>query len=280
MKNYRQFIIKTEPFNVDILSGALWQLDILGINEFDNYLSVSVYEDSEINVKSIEEILNELKLQNLIKNYSISFEEFENKNWNEEWEKKINIIEVSDRIVIKPTFKDYSEKENQIIITIDPKMSFGTGEHQTTKIMLKLIEKYISGGEKVLDLGSGTGVLGITASKLGALNVICLDNDEWCYINGKENVERNNVENVEVMLGEISKLNNEKFDLILANINKNILIDVKEDLVNTCKKNGKLILSGLLETDRIEIERQYLQIGFTALEFLQIDEWIGLVFQN
>ncbi len=280
MKNYKQFIIKTDPFNPDILSGVLWQLDILGINEFDNYLSISVYEDSKITINSVKEILNELKQQNLINDYLIDSKELKNKNWNEEWEKKINVIEVSDRIVIKPTFKDYKVKENQIVITIDPKMSFGTGEHQTTKIMLKLIEKYISKDANVLDLGSGTGALGIAASKLGAKKVLCIDNDEWCYLNGKENVEKNNVVNVEVVLGEISKINEEKFDLILANINKNVLLDIKENLVKACNKNGKIILSGLFETDRQEMERQYLQFGLTALEFLQIDEWIGLVFQN
>ena len=280
MKDYKQFIIKADPFIPDILSGALWQLDILGINEFDNYLCLSVYEDSDINTKVIEKVLSELKEQNLINKYSVQFEKLENKNWNAEWEKKIKVIEVSDRIVIKPTFKEYQKKENQIVITIDPKMSFGTGEHHTTKIMLKLIEKYISINDKVLDLGSGTGVLGIAASKLGAKNVVCLDNDEWCYINGKENVERNNVKNVEVILGEISKINKDKFDLILANINKNILLDVKESIFNACSKSGKIILSGLLKTDRQEIERQYIQLGLTALQSLQKDEWIGLVFQN
>jgi len=280
MKNYKQFKIKADPFIPDILSGVLWQLDILGINEFDNYLSLSVYEDSEINTNVIEKVLFDLKEQNLINEYSVQFEKLENKNWNEEWEQNVNVIEVSEKIVIKPTFKNYNAKENQLVIAIDPKMSFGTGEHHTTKIMLKLIEKYISKGVNVLDLGSGTGVLGIAASKLGAKHVVCLDNDEWCYINGKENVERNNVKNVEVILGEISKIDKDKFDLILANINKNILLDVKESLFNACNKNGKVILSGLLKTDRQEIKRQYIQQGFTALQSLQIDEWIGLVFQN
>ncbi len=280
MKNYKQFTIKSDPFNVDLLSGNLWNLEILGINEYDNYLTIFVFEDSELNIEAIEESLNELKKQNLINSFSVSFEKLESKNWNEEWESKINIIEISENLVIKPSFKDYDAKPNQTIITIDPKMSFGTGEHQTTKIMLQLLEKYVPNVKSVLDLGSGTGVLGIAASKLGAEKVICIDNDEWCYLNAKENVEKNNAANVEIINGELKDLKNVKFDLVLANINKHILLEIFNEIKNVCTPNGILILSGLLESDYDEIKRQYIQIGFTALEFLQKDEWIGIVFKN
>jgi ribosomal protein L11 methyltransferase len=280
MKNYKQFTIKSDPFNVDLLSGNLWNLEILGINEYDNFLTVFVFEDSELNIEAIEESLNELKKQNLINSFSVSFEKLESKNWNEEWESKINIIEISENLVIKPSFKDYDAKPNQTIITIDPKMSFGTGEHQTTKIMLQLLEKYVPNVKRVLDLGSGTGVLGIAASKLGAEKVICIDNDEWCYLNAKENVEKNNAVNVEIINGELKDLKNVKFDLVLANINKHILQEIFSEIKNVCTPNGILILSGLLESDYDEIKRQYIQIGFTALEFLQKDEWIGIVFKN
>ncbi|MBK8945094.1 MAG: 50S ribosomal protein L11 methyltransferase [Ignavibacteriae bacterium] len=280
MKNYKQYIVKANPFNIDLISGNLWNLEILGINEFDNYLTTFVYEDSDLTVEKIEESLNELKQQNLINSFSVEVENVESKNWNEEWEKKINVIEVSERLVIKPSFKEYSSKPNQIIITIDPKMSFGTGEHQTTKIVLQLLEKYVDKKKMVLDIGSGTGVLGIAASKLGAEKVICIDNDEWCFENANENVEKNNVTNVEIINGEINKVKNQKFDLILANINKHILLEIHYDIKNICTENGILILSGLLETDYDEIKKQYTQIGFTALEFLQKDEWIGIVFKN
>lgn len=280
MKNYKQFTIKSEPFNVDLLSGNLWNLDILGINEYDDYLTIFVYEDSDLNIEEIEKSLSDLKNQKLINSFSVEFENLEWKNWNEEWESKINVIEVSDKLVIKPSFKEYSAKPNQIILTIDPKMSFGTGEHQTTKIMLTLLQKYISNAKSVLDLGSGTGVLGIAASKFGAEKVICIDNDELCYENAKENIEKNNVANVEIINGEIEKVKDLKFDLILANINKHILIEIYKDLKKVNRENGILILSGLLETDYEQIKKQYTQIGYTALEFLQKDEWIGIVFKN
>ncbi|MBI1931856.1 MAG: 50S ribosomal protein L11 methyltransferase [Ignavibacteriales bacterium] len=280
MKNYKQFIIKADPFNIDLLSGNLWNLEILGINEYDNYLTAFVYEDSELDIEKIEVSLNELKRQNLLNSFSVEVENVEGKNWNEEWEKKINVIEVTEKLVIKPTFKEYNAKPGQIILTIDPKMSFGTGEHQTTKIVLRLLEKYANTKKLVLDLGSGTGILGIAASKFGAENVICIDNDEWCYINAQENIERNEVKNVEIINGEIDKVKELKFDLVVANINKHILLSIYNQIKNVCVENCILILSGLLESDYDEIKKQYTQIGFTALEFLQQDEWIGIVFKN
>lgn len=280
MKDYKQFTIKSSPFNIDLLSGALWELEILGLNEYDDYLTVFVYEDSDITKKDIVQKLEVLKKVNLINTFSIETDIIENKNWNEEWEKNVNVIEVSDRIVIKPTFREYEAKEGQIVITLDPKMSFGTGEHQTTKIVLQLVEKYLREGTTVLDVGSGTSVLGIATSLLGAKSVVAVDNDEWCYINGKENVERNNITNLEVLHGTIDDVNEPEFDLVLANINRNILLDIKEKLYSKIKPTGLLILSGLLNTDEEEIKRQFTQLGLTALETHTLDEWIGLVFKK
>lgn len=280
MQDYNQFNISVTPFNVDLLSGALWNLDILGLNEYDNYLSIFVYEDSSISKSIIEETLQKLVNESLIESYSITEEHVENQNWNAEWESRINVIEVSERIVIKPSFREYKERENQIVITIDPKMSFGTGEHETTKIMLKLVDKYIEKGLKVLDVGSGTSVLGIAASKLGAKNVISVDNDEWCYVNGLENVERNTVTNVSVVHGTIKDINDSDFDIVLANINKNVLIEIKETLYQKVKPSGLLVLSGLLDIDKADIERQFTPLGLTALEVLQLENWIGIVFKK
>ena len=142
MKDFNQFTVSAIPFNVDVLSGALWELEILGLTEYDNYLTAFVYEDSEVRKAELEQVLENLKKENLIENYSISEELIKNKNWNAEWESNVNIIEVSDRIVIKPSFRDYEQKKDQIVITIDPKMSFGTGEHETTKLILIYLPRF------------------------------------------------------------------------------------------------------------------------------------------
>ena len=223
MKTHKQFNITATPFNSDILSGLLWQLEIDGITEHENSLSIYANDKSNISVIQISDILNSLKGQDLIESFSIDETSVEEKNWNEEWEKTIDVIEVNDKLVIKPTFRDYTSKPGQLVITIDPKMSFGTGEHETTKLVLNLLDKYIDKEMRVLDVGSGTGVLSIAASLLGAKHVLGIDNDEWCLENGLENVGLNNVDDrVDIKLTEITGVEEEPFDLILANINKHI----------------------------------------------------------
>lgn len=280
MKTYKEFKISTVPFDVDSVSGMLWQLDIDGINELDNCLTVFVSENKKISRKDVEEVLENMKNEHMIDSFEIDEQTFEEINWNEEYEKKVRVVEITDRIVIKPSFKEYSPKPNQLIITIDPKMSFGTGEHATTKLVLQLLEKNISGGEKVLDVGSGTGVLGIASVMLGASNAVCVDNDEWCLLNGNENVKANNLEKkVSVKLGEVKDIEETGFDIIVANINKHILDNIASELKFKMKKTGKLILSGLLNSDESSIVSLYHSLGFKLIEKSEMEEWIALLFE-
>ncbi len=281
MKTHKQFNISTTPFNVDLLSGLLWQLDIEGLNEYDTSLVIFANGESDLSKSSIEKFLANIKSENLIESFSVDESSIDEINWNEEWEKNINVIEVSDKIVIKPTFRDYTPKENQLVISIDPKMSFGTGEHETTKLVLQLLDKHIKNAKRVLDVGSGTGVLGIAASLLGAEKVVGIDNDEWCIENGVENIELNGVQSkVEVRLTEISGVNDNPFNLILANINKHILIDIAEQMINLLLPNGKIILSGLLVSDRDDIVKIYSNEKLHLIDEMQLGEWIALVFKR
>ena len=173
------------------------------------------------------------------------------------------------------------QNQNEIVLTLDPKMSFGTGDHQTTKICLMFIEKYLKPGMKVLDAGSGTAILGIAAAKLGAENVIAFDIDEWCYDNGIENTKLNDVsDKVEIRKCELKEIEEKDFDLIIANIQKNILLDLAEGFKTRIKQNGILILSGLLEMDRETIVSKYSEVGFKEIDFIQMDDWIGIVFKS
>lgn len=155
-----------------------------------------------------------------------------------------------------------------------------TGQHQTTKLILLSLEKYIKKNETVLDVGSGTGILGIASVKLGAKKVIGIDNDEWCFENAKENIITNNVEDkVEIRFGEIKDIKENNFDLIIANILKNILLEIAEEIKKRLKKNGKVILSGLLHEDESAILDQYKKLGFKLIEINNIDEWISITFE-
>ena len=278
LKNYKLFKISSNPFLPDILSGFLWELDITGVAENDDIIIAYTAEDSAINAEMIGRLLKKLVAQNVIEEFSVKEETIEEKNWNEQWEKSREVIHISDRIVIKPSFKKYESKEDEIVITLDPKMSFGTGEHESTKLALQLMEKYIKGNEYVLDVGSGTGILSIAAIKMGADYAVAVDNDPWCYKNCTENCVLNNVvERIKVVEGEIDNIPGKDFDLILANIQKNILLLISEKIKAKLKKNGIVILSGLLMKDEKEITSHYQSIGFNYIEKKVMNDWIALV---
>jgi len=280
MKKFIQYTVSTTPQNNELISGMLWQFDFAGITEVDNLLNIFVDPENIISENEIALVLEAAKNEGFITEYFIHTSIVEDKNWNEEYEKNVKVIEVSERLVIKPSFKEYNPKENQIVITIDPKMSFGTGEHETTKLILTILEKYISPGDFVLDVGSGTGILAIASVMLGAKKAIGIDNDEWCLLNGNENVKLNSLEGkVEIRLGEISQIEEKNFDLILANINKHILLEVTPHIKSKIKKTGKLIFSGLLESDADEILSKYSLSQFEMIEKKQFGDWIAIVFK-
>ncbi len=279
MKNYNIFKIYSDPFQIDIISGLLWELQIEGITEEKDHLVIYAEEEETVNEKIIIDILEKLKSEHLVNKFSVVKEVIQDENWNEMWEKSRGIIKISNKFVIKPTFKEYQANPGEIVLTIDPKMSFGTGDHQSTKLMLELLEKYIKPGMKILDVGSGTGILSIASIKLGAKKAIAIDNDERCYENCLENCQLNlAAENVEILIGEISDVNETDFDLVLANIQKNVLLNISNEIKKRIKENGIVILSGLLSEDENDIKIHYSQNGFQTIETKRMDEWITLVF--
>ncbi|NWF89508.1 MAG: 50S ribosomal protein L11 methyltransferase [Ignavibacteriaceae bacterium] len=279
MKNYKVYAISSEPFLPEILQGVLWELDINGIQEEENFIKVFCDDDEKTNSKIISKYLQHLVDEQVIDSFTIEEETIQNKNWNEEWEKSREVIHVSKQIVIKPTFKEYAPSEGQIVITLDPKMSFGTGEHQSTKLSLNFLEKYIKKGMSVLDVGTGTAILAIASIKLGAEKVVAIDNDEWSFDNSIENCELNSTKDkCDVRLCEIQDVPEKDFDLIVANIQRDILIQIKNEICTRLKGGGVLILSGLLIADQAEIQKEYLPLGFILKETLNLDEWTSMVF--
>lgn len=281
MKNFFAYKIYTKPFDPELLSGIMWEFEITGLLENDDHITVFTSDYSSANEEQFNLVLMKLKNEKLIKSFRIEKELLEDKNWNELWEKSREIIRVSDRIVIKPTFKEYSAKGNEIVLTIDPKMSFGTGEHQTTKLILRLLEKYVRKGMKVLDVGSGTGILAIASVKLGAAKAVAVDFDEICLENCKENCELNEVsDSVTIITGEIDDVKENDFDLILANIQKNVLLEIAEQIKLKLKSGGTVILSGLLESDKDVIEKKYHSLGFRFIQIEKMDEWIAVAIKK
>jgi ribosomal protein L11 methyltransferase len=276
-RTYFEVFVITEPFEPEHLSDLLWICSPLAISE--NESSLSLFYDTDQGVDIVQSAMENFHQQGLFNSYTVFGEICEMRNWNEEWEKNLSVIRISDRLVVRPSCKEYIPNDNEIVLTIDPKMSFGTGEHQTTKLMLLLLEKYISAEQTVLDIGTGTGVLAIAAVKLGAQSAMAIDNDDWCYENGVENIKINEVEEkVTIRTAAIDQIEPMEYDVITANIQKNVLLEISRDIRMHLKEGGLLLLSGLLSGDESDIRRQYEQFGLIYIETLAMDEWIAIVF--
>ena len=200
------------------------------------------------------------------------------KNWNEDWEKSIGIVEATSRIIIKPSWKKLRKTDKgKIVLRIDPKMAFGTGHHETTRLSLVLLEEYIHSGARVLDFGSGTGILAIAAVKLGAASALAVDNDPWAIENALENISRNRVpKKVKAVEGDGRKLPKRSFDLIVANIDLPTITKSLANLVKRLKPQGTLIVSGLLTTDLTNFLNLISHQGIVPLEMLSENEWVAV----
>ena len=206
-----------------------------------------------------------------------TFENIEQTNWNAEWEKNFNPIVVDNKCAVRAPFHEKFDTEYDIII--EPKMSFGTGHHETTHMMIQHILKNDFKDKTVLDMGCGTGVLAILAELKGAKTLDAIDYDNWCYLNSLENVERNNCNNITVIEGDVSAIKN-NYDIIIANINRNILMQDMAAYISHLNKKGMLFLSGFYNEDipmiKTECEKHMLKFE----EKLERNNWVALKFLN
>jgi ribosomal protein L11 methyltransferase len=200
------------------------------------------------------------------------------RNWNAEWEKTIKPIQITERLVITPTWQSYDARPDQIVLTIDPKMSFGTGYHETTRLVLRLMERHLRGGTSLLDVGTGTGILAIAGIRLGARSAVAVDVDEWSYNNAHENAELNGVrDRLEVLLGDTSVVPPGQFEMIVANIQLNVIEPMLGELRSRLASGGLLILSGLLCADGERIDSSLLEHRLKVVERFVEDEWLAVV---
>jgi len=201
---------------------------------------------------------------------------FEEENWNQTWENSITPLRVSERFIITPSWHRVDASAGTEVLIIDPKMSFGTGFHATTRLMLRLLEKTIEGGERVLDVGTGTGVLAIAAVKLGANYVEGVDTDEWSFENAMENCKRNGVlDHISMMHGSIECAVN-IYDVVCSNITKNDNIALLPALNQRLRSNGIAILSGFYSTELDEVLQFAARSEFEFIDSISEDEWIAI----
>lgn len=205
---------------------------------------------------------------------SYEMEEIEQVNWNREWEKNFNPIQVDEMVSIRAPFHKNPNLKYDIVI--EPKMSFGTGHHETTHMMVQHLNKLELKGKKTLDMGCGTGILAIFAEMKGAKPVDAIDIDNWCYLNSTENIERNNCKYISVYEGDVSLLKDKHYDVIIANINRNILLNDISSYANCLNENGILLLSGFYKEDIPIIEKEISKYNLKIETFIERNNWVAL----
>ncbi len=272
---YIEYIFKVEPLQpgTEILIAELGYAGFESFVETEEGVCAYIQKDEwntdildEINILNSEEFTIEL-----------TFSEIEQINWNSEWEKNFAPIEVDGKCTVRAPF--HPKKNFEYEIVIEPKMSFGTGHHETTFMMLQFILENDCKNKSVLDMGCGTAVLAILAEMRGASKLDAIDIDEWCFENSMENIQRNNSENISVFLGDASLLSGKKYDVVLANINRNILLNDLEIYRESLNAQGELYLSGFYKEDLPIIAETCNKLGFTFVESKEKNKWVAAKFK-
>ena len=249
--NYYELLfttIVTEDFQQDLLINALGQIG------FDTFEEVEFGFKAYIPVDDFDKAVLDATLDAYREMFTFSYDItlIPQKNWNEVWESNFEPIIIKDKIYVRATFHA-PRPEFAYEIVIDPKMAFGTGHHQTTSMMLEMLLENDMTGKKVLDMGCGTGILAIMASKSGASAVTAIDYDPVCFESTIENSQLNKIFNVQTLNGSKEAIPDEQFDVILANINRNILLDQLKRYSEVLKPDGELYLSGFYETPDLDL---------------------------
>ena len=268
------FSVEPKELGSEILIAELGEKPFESFIETDN--GFSAYIQKELRT---EDILNDIYLLSSPE-FTISFivEEIEQVNWNEEWEKNFEPIDVDGKCHVRAPFHPKTNAEFDIII--EPKMSFGTGHHETTHMMIQhLLETDVT-NLKTLDMGCGTAILAILAEMKGAKPIDAIDIDNWCYLNSIENAECNNCHEITVYEGDANLLKDKNYDVIIANINRNILLNDMQQYVDSLKKDGILLLSGFYNEDIPFIDASCTEKGLTFVKKFERNNWVSLKYVN
>ncbi|MGE5521214.1 MAG: 50S ribosomal protein L11 methyltransferase [Candidatus Dadabacteria bacterium] len=262
---YIQLTIASNEYQQEELISLLDDYNPTGFEQRENEL-IAYFNETEFDEKAIE---------NIIHGYPYLQSRVEQKNWNEEWEKNFQPVVVENFCAVRADFHQSIEGvEHEIIIT--PKMSFGTGHHATTYMMIQQMKDLDFKGKKVFDFGTGTGILAILADKLGSESVSAIDVDEWSIQNAEENIRRNDCSHICLKLSSV--IPEKQYDIVLANINRNVILQYLNQLNTSVVINGLLLLSGILAADKQVITDAFTKVGFIERKTLSKDNWLSLLF--
>ncbi|MBN1252827.1 MAG: 50S ribosomal protein L11 methyltransferase [Bacteroidales bacterium] len=277
--NYLELTFTINPFNQDIREILTAELGEIG---FESFVETDIELQAFIQEANFDETF--LKTLQILQdeNFKISYkiEKIENQNWNETWEKNyFKALHIANKCVIRSSFHtDYPKSKYEIII--DPKMAFGTGHHETTSLMIEEILNLDVKNKRILDMGCGTGILAILSSMLGSEKIWAIDNDEWSYKNTIENLKLNNISNIEVFHGDKNNLKGEKFEIIFANINKNILLADINQYSKSLETGGLLLLSGFYTEDYDDLNKILKQNELTFISKRINNNWLMMTYKK
>lgn len=277
--NYIEVVFSCLPNNeivTSILSSSLGEIGFESFVENEEGLMAYIQE-SMFDPDSINTVITDFPIEADI---TFTWQLVESKDWNEEWEKNyFKPLVIDNACSVQSTFHEF-ESTCRYKIIVDPKMAFGTGHHQTTELMIRQMLNTDFENKAVLDIGCGTAILAILASMKGANPVTAIDIDKWAYDNAIENLSLNQIANVDVQIGGAELLGQDKFDIILANINRNILLNDIATYASVLNDNGLLFMSGFYTEDIPAIKAECEKHGLSFKENTTKDNWTAVLFQK
>ncbi|HZJ99296.1 MAG TPA: 50S ribosomal protein L11 methyltransferase [Tissierellaceae bacterium] len=308
-----EVIVKTIPENEDIVSSILYEAGAVGLALEDPQDFIDLYNDKEswdfideklmnfvddgsISLKAyfaedegIDRIIDFIKEKIVTRPLEFNTEALgevalslvDDQDFAENWKKYYKPLRIGERIVIKPSWEDYDEKENDIIIELDPGMAFGTGTHETTSMCTEALESFLKPGDSVYDVGCGSGILSIVAAKLGASKVIGIDIDPICIDVSEDNIALNNVKDiVGVEEGNLFDLLDDKVDIIVSNIIAEVIVGIVRDLDRYLNDEGFFIASGIILSKVNSVKNALTKSGYNIIDIKELGEWACLVAQK
>ncbi|MGN1412126.1 MAG: 50S ribosomal protein L11 methyltransferase [Oscillospiraceae bacterium] len=267
--------------------------DLMNLSTCETSVTVYIPDDNQgaemvISLKALLKKLKSNDTENKFGRLELQFSNVKEEDWANNWKQYFKPLKVGKKLLIKPSWEDYNNFDDRIILEIDPASSFGTGQHNTTKLCLEFLEDCIHKGDKILDLGCGSGILSIGAMLLGADNVVAVDIEDHCIRTALENAQKNNIplEKYTTYCGniiddeELSNKINDTYDIITANIVADILIGMRNHFKKYLKKDGILIISGIIDERKEEVINKITEIGFNVEGIKELDGWVSVKLRN
>jgi len=235
---------------------------------------------SKLKLNIISDKLKEFSLDDEEFMYEIYTSECSDDDWKDEWKKYFHTVNITDNIIIKPSWDDYEASEGETVIEIDPGMAFGTGTHETTALCVEFLEKYVPEKKKLLDIGCGSGILMLIGKILGVEKVVGIDIDSNVKDVVIENFEKNNIkDNYEIIIGDLVEDINEKYDLVVSNILVDVLTELLENIEKTLEKGATIIFSGIIKDKEEEFLRKTKEHNLIEIDRNEKNNWVSLVFK-